>query len=273
MHRLRAHRIRGSSKKSKTPKKDEEKAEHPPIREAPKEEVGIYKSVNETLENIIKSFPGISEKAVAEVLSWSSLQIEPISPTQLFEILRDLRGVDVKTATLVARKYQLALHQESGASTFGLQQFSSSFKTPRTYSEAEVAQMRRIDRLENMLEKVLGGMESNPGGDNVVLKKIESLEKRLEDQRFSRLEKDLGDLKNTVAAVDAKTVAIREINETVRSWMGSERGQETKKKVRKLTDYITEPLSEKETPKEKLVERGSAEGLLERMDKEYVIEE
>lgn len=97
------------------------------------EEEGIYKGesdVNKILKGILSSHPDIKPKHIAEVMDWAKLK-GGLSPNDVISILSGLRGIDYKTAYMIATKYSLALAKEAQESSAPPTQILPGGMTPQ----------------------------------------------------------------------------------------------------------------------------------------------
>lgn len=72
----------------------------------------IYKTdtdTNSILKQILSTHPDITPAHIAEVMSWASMTPGGMHPAHLQSLLASLKGIDLKSASMIAQKYQLAL--------------------------------------------------------------------------------------------------------------------------------------------------------------------
>lgn len=72
---------------------------------------GIYKGgldANKLLNQILVDHPDVKDRHVKEIMSWADMS-GGLHPSQVAWLLGSMRGIDTKTANLIAQKYSLAL--------------------------------------------------------------------------------------------------------------------------------------------------------------------
>lgn len=131
MNKLDVGRVKGWVARKRAGKKKLKRKTESEIEEemetAEEESESIYKTdpdVNKILRKTIKTHPDIQEKHIIEVMSWAEMTPGGLHPTHLAALLTSMKGIDSRTANLLAQKYSLAVaraQQEEGPPAWLLQ--------------------------------------------------------------------------------------------------------------------------------------------------------
>jgi len=109
MEKLKVGRIKGQVSRWRKRHEEKKAGTKETTEEEPPE--GIYKGeteYNKILHEALVGHPDIREKHIQEIMSWARMS-GGLHPTQVAYLLSSMRGIDPKTANMVAQKYSLAL--------------------------------------------------------------------------------------------------------------------------------------------------------------------
>lgn len=106
--RLSAARAREEAREAVTPDQEGEVVQEEKIQE------GVYKRETDRatiLRSVLEKHPDIKKGQVEEVLEWEKLTRGGIHPAFLFNLLMGFKGIDSRTANMLAQKYNMALNK------------------------------------------------------------------------------------------------------------------------------------------------------------------
>jgi len=108
-----------------------------------REQKSLYKTetdYNSILSEILDSHPDINDPQASEVMDWAKRKGQ-LHPTEVAQILSNLKNVNKQTANIVSQKYALALQNRQSGNEASVPQIGGMFSMPRQQSDGNVTPM------------------------------------------------------------------------------------------------------------------------------------